>query len=48
MKRNLIDILKSIQKEYYDNQEQIKQLKWELITPEEQEQEREKYVFIRF
>lgn len=35
---------KSIQKEideYYDNQEQIQQLKWELMTPEEQEREKE-------
>ena len=35
---------KSIQKEideYYDNQEQIQQLKWELMTPEEREKREE-------
>lgn len=35
---------KSIQKEideYYDNLEKIKQLEWELMTPEEQEKEKE-------
>lgn len=27
--------------EYYDNLEQIQQLEWELLTPEEQEREKE-------
>ncbi len=33
--------------EYYDNQEQIQQLEWELMTPEEQEEQRKLEHFLK-
>lgn len=42
--KELDKYIKSIQKEfdeYYDNQEEIKQLEWELMTPEERAKEEE-------
>ena len=42
--KELLDYRKKIVKEreeYYDNQEKIKQLEWELMTPEERKNEEE-------